>query len=76
MKRISPSHELRKWFNHDPSKWEELLTKYELELDITKLREIRILEENYRIITLLFAAKDKEFNNANALLTLLQNSGI
>jgi uncharacterized protein YeaO (DUF488 family) len=43
LKEIAPSSELRKWFSHDPDKWEEFKKKYEQEL-LTKqplLKEIR-----------------------------------
>ena len=32
MKEIAPSDNLRKWFAHDPKKWEEFMKKYEEEL--------------------------------------------
>ncbi len=33
LKDIAPSHELRKWFSHDPRKWDEFKKKYFKELD-------------------------------------------
>ena len=67
-KDIAPSTELRHWFGHDPAKWEEFLQRYRAELEdkkelLSQLRE----EANERTVTLLYAAKDEEHNNAVAL---------
>ncbi|MEN6510973.1 MAG: DUF488 family protein, partial [Chloroherpetonaceae bacterium] len=35
-KNISPSNELRKWFNHDPAKWDEFQKRYKEELQSQK----------------------------------------
>ena len=32
MKDVAPSPELRRWFNHDPAKWNEFQTRYRAEL--------------------------------------------
>jgi uncharacterized protein YeaO (DUF488 family) len=70
LKGLAPSTELRKWFGHDPEKWAEFQKRYLTEIkteasdDLQKLSEC--LEENDRI-TLVFAAKDTEHNNAVAL---------
>jgi len=67
-KDISPTTELRHWFGHDPAKWEEFLQRYRAELEdkkelLSQLRE----EADERTVTLLYAAKDEEHNNAVAL---------
>ena len=67
-KDIAPSTELRHWFGHDPAKWEEFLQRYRAELEdkkelLSQLRE----EAEERTVTLLYAAKDEEHNNAVAL---------
>ncbi len=71
LKGLAPSTELRKWFNHDPDKWSEFCERYLKELksdeaaeDLSTLRQL--LDEHERI-TLVFAAKDTEHNNAVAL---------
>lgn len=71
LKGLAPSTDLRKWFGHDPEKWQEFRERYLRELtaedgseDLGKLKEL--LEEHKRI-TLVFAAKDTEHNNAVAL---------
>ena len=70
LKDIAPSTELRKWFGHDPDRWEEFKERYRAELaeagKMGVLRDIaeRAREEN---VTLLFGAKDTRHNDARAL---------
>ncbi len=68
LKDIAPSTELRKWFNHDPEKWEEFEKRYLAELN-DKDESIRILKEELGkgVATLLYAAKDQEHNQAEVL---------
>ena len=73
MKAIAPSNELRQRFHHDESRWDEFQKQYFRELDnhpdlIEQLIQ-KSLAEN---LTLLFAAKDKEHNNAVALKNYLE----
>lgn len=67
LKDIAPSNELRKWFNHDPSKFKEFEKKYKEELDSNdEVKNIKnLLKENN--VTLLYAAKDENNNNAVVL---------
>lgn len=72
LKEISPSGTLRKWFGHDPSKYEEFKRRYMKELE--KHSEIleRIKKEAKKEpVTLLFSAKDVEHNNATVMEELL-----
>jgi uncharacterized protein YeaO (DUF488 family) len=68
LKEISPSDALRKWFGHDPSKYEEFKKRYlkELEKHLESLERIR-KEAKKETVTLLFSAKDVEHNNATVL---------
>ena len=68
LKEIAPSDELRKWFGHDPAKWEEFRERYRSELQShqEQLAELRAAA-NKRTVTLLYAAKDEEHNNAVVL---------
>lgn len=68
LKDIAPSNQLRTWFNHDPDKWTEFARRYgrELQEKANVLQELR-MEAGKGIITLLFAAKDEEHNNAVVL---------
>ena len=73
LKEIAPSNELRKWFSHDPAKWLEFKKRYINELKkknelVEKLRT----EAAKRTITLLFAARDIEHDNAVVLRELIE----
>lgn len=74
MKEIAPSTELRKWFGHDPDKWPEFKRRYEEELKGRKgeLAEIAALAER-GTVTLVFAAQDREHNDAVALKEILES---
>jgi len=74
LKEIAPSDELRKWFSHDPARWEEFRKKYEKELSAKQalLNEIRRKEKEKGAVTLLYSAKDTEHNNAVALKIILE----
>lgn len=68
MKELAPSTELRKWFNHDPERWDEFRKRYFEELDDVKERVSEMLAESgKRTILLLYGAKDEEHNQAVAL---------
>ena len=68
LRDIAPSTELRKWFGHDPAKWAEFKRRYFKELKQHKeaVEQITEMAEHGKI-TLVFGAKDQEFNNAAAL---------
>ena len=74
IKEISPSDNLRKWFSHDPKKWEEFQDKYEKELKDKHelIREIKEIEKDKGKVTLIYSAKDKEHNNAVVLEHILK----
>ncbi len=68
VKDAVPSTELRKWFGHDPSKWEEFKKRYYTELD--KKRDIfETLRERLKSerVTFVFASKEIKYNSAAAL---------
>jgi uncharacterized protein YeaO (DUF488 family) len=74
LKDIAPSDELRKWFAHDPQKWTEFKKRYFKELvDKKELVHLIIKKAKEINVTLLYGAKDKEFNNAVALKEYLRN---
>jgi uncharacterized protein YeaO (DUF488 family) len=72
LKDIAPSSELRKWFGHDPARWEEFVRRYSWELD-NNGRSIAVLAARARRgpVTLLYAARDEEYNNGLALKAYL-----
>lgn len=75
LKDIAPSTELRKWFNHDPDKWEGFQERYKEELSNKKdlIAQILKLKEENDNITLLFSAIDKEKNQAIVLKEVLHS---
>lgn len=76
LKEIAPSTELRKWFNHDAVKWKEFKEKYKKELknNLELVHQIKALEKEKKIITLLFAAKETAYNNAQVLIDVLKEN--
>jgi uncharacterized protein YeaO (DUF488 family) len=73
LKDLAPSTGLRKWFGHDPRKWDEFKQCYarELEQRPDALEEL-IGRAKAGHITLVFGAKDAEHNNAVALKQQLE----
>jgi uncharacterized protein YeaO (DUF488 family) len=68
LKEVAPSTRLRKWFAHDPARWPEFKRRYTKELREQRERVKQLAQEaRKRKVTLLFAAKDIEHNNAVAL---------
>ncbi|MEJ2182733.1 MAG: DUF488 family protein [Nitrospirota bacterium] len=74
LKEVAPSTALRKWYGHDPEKWEEFKARYFKELK-KKEEEIRTLRNlmNKGTLTLLFGSKEEKLNNAAALREYLKN---
>lgn len=74
MKEITPSPDLRKWFCHDPEKWDEFSRLYEIELKDKQsaLEDVKKLEKEHGIVTLLYAAKDTTHTHALILEKLLK----
>ena len=75
LKDIAPSVTLRRWFNHDPSRWAEFTERYAAELDALGTRSPAIAALVAAIrggkVTLLFGARDPRHNNATALRSYL-----
>jgi uncharacterized protein YeaO (DUF488 family) len=72
-KEAGPSTELRKWFAHDPKKWEHFQRKYFAELDTRPEAWEPIVKAAERgTITLLYSSHDAEHNNAVALKHYLE----
>ncbi len=70
---IAPSNELRKELGHDHSRWDELRARYFAELDANPEPVKRLAGEAKKgTVTLLFAARDTERNNAVALREYLE----
>jgi uncharacterized protein YeaO (DUF488 family) len=72
-KDIAPSNSLRKWFGHDEEKWDEFKDRYFDELDKKRGSIDNILSKaKGGSVTLLYSAKEEEFNNAVALKQYLE----
>jgi uncharacterized protein YeaO (DUF488 family) len=72
---VAPSPELRKWYGHDPARWEEFRARYLAELrqrepDVEALRELARAGR----LTLVFAARDPEHSSAAVLREVLLGS--
>src|SRR5215471_1811174 len=72
MKNVAPSSELRRWFAHDPVRWKEFQRRYKKELKQRQkeINELRTLAR-HSSITLIFAARDEEHNEAVVLRDFL-----
>ncbi|MCB1885478.1 MAG: DUF488 domain-containing protein [Geminicoccaceae bacterium] len=67
-KDVAPSTGLRKWFNHDPERWEEFQRRYREELEDREAGlDALVKKAGDGPMTLLFAAKDTERNQAVVL---------
>lgn len=77
-KAVAPSTELRKWYGHDPEKFEEFRHRYRVELDDPERAEaldhLRKLAGKQRL-TLLTATKDPAISQAAVLADLLSTDG-
>lgn len=73
LKDVAPSNELRRWFRHDPNKWEKFRARYFAELDKKPdaWRSLLLAARN-GAVALLYGAKDKARNNAVALKKYLE----
>jgi uncharacterized protein YeaO (DUF488 family) len=75
LKDVAPSEELRRWFGHDPAKWNEFQILYGKELNAKPHALQPIIEASLRgDVTLLYSARDTEHNNAVALKNYLKNN--
>jgi len=72
LKDIAPSTELRKWFAHDPKKWNEFRKKYlqEFKNNEEQVSNLRKHVKNSSV-TLVYGARDQENNEAHVLEELL-----
>ena len=70
---IAPSPELRRWFGHDPARWEEFCRRYWAEL-AGRPAAVKLLREKVREghVTLVYGSRDQEHNAAVALRKFLE----
>lgn len=73
LKDAAPSADLRKWFGHDPEKWPEVRERYRRELEERPEAWQPLLDAARRgTVTLVYAARDVEHNNAVVLREVLE----
>jgi len=68
LKDVAPSSSLRRWFSHDPKKWNDFTERYfrELRSNVRALEPI-VAAAKQGTVTLLYSSRDTEDNNAVAL---------
>jgi len=71
---LGPSNELRRWFSHDPARFEEFRYRYTQELASKKemLADLR-RRARVRTLTLVYSARDTEHNDAVVLADVLRH---
>src|SRR5512136_2169728 len=77
LKDVAPSPELRKWYGHDPSRWEEFQERYRRELE-TNTAAVVLLKRELRAhknVTFVYAARDEDRNSAVLLKRFLATKG-
>ena len=72
---VAPSNELRRWYRHEHPKWQEFRRRYFAELDANPegVAELRA-QLGTGDVTLVFASKEEELNNAAALREYLERA--
>jgi|SRR6516162_5436464 len=72
MKDIAPSNQLRKWFGHDPARWNEFRRRYAAEVHKNPhlLEQLRSVARDGPI-TLVYSARDEAYNDAIVLRDLI-----
>ena len=71
LKDIAPSPGLRQWFGHKPENWDSFRRQYREELDRNDAVRQLLSHAGNDGLTLLYAAKDPEFNHARVLAEYL-----
>jgi uncharacterized protein YeaO (DUF488 family) len=73
---LAPSDELRRWFGHDPARWEEFRARYRRELEAGEgaaAVDALLHQVDAGRVTLVFGARDAEHSNAVVLRALLED---
>ena len=76
LRELAPSNELRQWFHAHPQSWRMFRKRYLKELASPEasaaLEKLHHLAEGKRRVTLLYASRNEEYNNATVLKDLLE----
>jgi uncharacterized protein YeaO (DUF488 family) len=75
IRELAPSDELRRWFDHVPGRFDEFRARYRSELagHSERLEELRA-RSRQGPVTIVYAARDRDHNNAVVLAELLRES--
>jgi uncharacterized protein YeaO (DUF488 family) len=74
LKDVAPSTKLRKWFSHDPAKWEEFRRRYFAELNANPdAWQPLLVAARHGKLTMVYSSHDTEHNNAVALQEFLEH---
>ena len=72
---LAPSDDLRRWFSHDPAKFDEFRARYVAELADQRARVVELARRaRTGPVTIVYAARDQEHNNAVVLAELLRDA--
>jgi uncharacterized protein YeaO (DUF488 family) len=73
-KPAAPSNELRRWYGHEPEKWDAFRERYFAELDANPaaVAELREQLKGARTVTIVFSSREEQLNNATALKQYLE----
>src|SRR6185437_869779 len=77
MRELGPSNELRRFFGHDPARWQDFRKRYLTELkraDATSLLAELVEIARNGTLTLIYSAKDQQHNQAVVLKQLLDRN--
>jgi uncharacterized protein YeaO (DUF488 family) len=78
LRELAPSNELRKWFHAHRAMWTQFRSRYMKELAApeasAQLDQLYELAESNRTVTLVYASRDEEHNNAVVLRDLLNGA--
>lgn len=73
-RELAPSDELRKWFDHVPERFAKFRSRYREEL-ASHSEQVEVLRRRAReeTVTIIYAARDAEHNNAVVLAELIRD---
>lgn len=72
LKGVAPSNDLREWFDHKPERFDEFRERYMRELrDNSEFNTLKDIVKSHKVVTLLYAARDEEHNEAILLQEFL-----
>ena len=74
-RKLAPSDAFRRWFAHDPRRWQDFRRRYQTELRAPEMRELLrwiAARARRRPVTLVYAARDKDRNSVVVVAGVLE----